>query len=426
VTAADMPDVTPLPDRVATAILDVASPRCVYVYDRITLVERARAVREALPAGSALLYAVKANGSPDILDALAAVVDGFDVASGGELALARIARAGRATVAGSTLAAAGAAAGLTRWATPSGDVQEIHFSGPGKTDAELAAGVEAEATVTVESMHELRRLAVAAESSGVRVNVTLRVNRMHDPITGSHTMTGTPTPFGIDEAEIGGAIELVWQHPALRLRGFALHAVSNNLDAAAHARFVVDAVQWSAATAERHGMPLSVINVGGGFGVDYMSTDAFDLTAFGKALSSLALPSAARLIFELGRFLAADAGWYAAEVLDLKRNHGRWFAVLRGGTHHFRLPAAWGYSHPFTVLPVDEWTRSYPRPEVRDVPVDAVGELCTPRDVLTRDQTVPRLRVGDVLVFARAGAYGWDISHHDYLRHDPPTFVITG
>ena len=94
--------------------------------------------------------------------------------------------------------------------------------------------------------------------------------------------------------------------------------------------------------------------------------------------------------------LAADAGWYAAEVLDLKHTHGRTFAVLRGGTHHFRLPAAWGYDHPFTVLPVDHWPYPFARPEVADVAVDAVGELCTPRDVLSRGQHVDRLRIGDV------------------------------
>jgi diaminopimelate decarboxylase len=46
--------------------------------------------------------------------------------------------------------------------------------------------------------------------------------------------------------------------------------------------------------------------------------------------------------------------------------------------------------------------------------------------VLTRGQRVARLRAGDVIVFSRTGAYGWDISHHDFLRHDPPAFVITG
>jgi len=78
------------------------------------------------------------------------------------------------------------------------------------------------------------------------------------------------------------------------------------------------------------------------------------------------------------------------------------------------------------VVPVEDWAHPYDRPEVHGVEVDAVGELCTPRDVLTRGQTVTRLRVGDLLVFARTGAYGWDISHHEFLRHDPPQFLVTG
>jgi diaminopimelate decarboxylase len=162
------------------------------------------------------------------------------------------------------------------------------------------------------------------------------------------------------------------------------------------------------------------VNVGGGFGVDYAGERDFDLAALRGSL-----PTGVPLVFELGRYLVAGAGWYATEVLDLKHTHGRWFAVLRGGTHHFRLPAAWGYSHPFTVLPVPGWRYPFDRPEVRDVEVDAVGELCTPRDVLTRGQRVDRLRVGDVLVFARTGGYAWDISHHDFLHHPyPQVFVL--
>jgi diaminopimelate decarboxylase len=182
--------------------------------------------------------------------------------------------------------------------------------------------------------------------------------------------------------------------------GFGLHAVSNNLDAAAHGAYVQDAVEWSVEAAATYRFALEIVNVGGGFGIDYTGGDRFDLSVLRPALTRAAgqLPLGARLVFELGRFLAADAGWYAAEVLDLKRTHGRWFAVLRGGTHHFRLPAAWGYSHPFTVVPVADWAHPYHRPEVEDVTVDAVGELCTPRDVLARDQHVERLRVGDVLV----------------------------
>jgi diaminopimelate decarboxylase len=393
-----------MPDRVRDALLALPAPRCAYVYDRATLQATAAAVRSAIPKGSTLLYAVKANGHPDVLAALAGEVDGYEVGSGGELALARIARAGQ------------------------GGATEIVFGGPAKTEAEIEAAVEAEATVNVESALELRRLAVAAETAGVRVRMALRVNRSDVTITGSHRMTGVATPFGIDEAHLSEVVDLASRHPSLRLTGFALHAVSNNLDAAAHAAFVTDAVGWALSAAHEYGMLLETINVGGGFGIDYTGGTRFDLDVLGDGLveAERVLPEGVRLVFELGRYLTADAGWYAAEVLDLKRNHGRWFAVLRGGTHHFRLPAAWGYSHPFTVLPVQAWTRPYDRPEVNGVTIDVVGELCTPRDVLARDHPVGRLRVGDLLVFARAGAYGWDISHHDFLRHDPPEFLVTG
>ena len=397
-----MPDA--IPERVLASVLATASPRCAYVYDRTILSRTAAAVRAVLPDACTLLYAVKANGHPDVLAALATEVDGFEVASGGELALARIARAGV------------------------GSADQIVFGGPGKTDGELESAVEAGATVNVESLLELRRLAVVAESMGTRVRTVLWVNRLDAGLPGTLRMTGTPTPFGLDEGLLGEAVELAYGHPAVRVVGFSLHAVSNNLDAAAHGAFVRQAVTWSVETAAMLRVPLEVVNVGGGFGIDYTGDERFDLGVLGASVEAAMadLRAGARLVFELGRYLAADAGWYAAEVLDLKRTHGRWFAVLRGGTHHFRLPAAWGYSHPFTVVRVPQWTRAYERPEVRDVTVDVVGELCTPRDVLARDAHVAELSVGDLLFFGRTGAYGWDISHHEFLRHDPPQFMVTG
>jgi diaminopimelate decarboxylase len=246
--------------------------------------------------------------------------------------------------------------------------------------------------------------------------VALRVNRAGPTLAGSHTMAGAPTPFGLDEGDLPAALALA-RSLGLEPLGFHLHAVSNNLDAAAHAAHVNAAVAWSTTTAHRLGMRLRHINVGGGFGIDYTGGREFDLAALAT------VPADPRLVFEPGRYLAAPAGWYAAEVVDLKRVHGTWFAVLRGGTHHFRLPAAWGYSHPFTVVPVERWPYGGERPEVRDAAVTVAGELCTPRDVLARAVDVGRLRVGDVLVFGNTGAYGWDISHHDFLRHPHPDVI---
>jgi diaminopimelate decarboxylase len=384
-----------VPERVAAAVAGAARPVCAYIYDTAVLRARAEATRAALPDGAQVLYAVKANGHPAVIAALARCLDGLEVASGGELALA----------------------------VDSG-ARRIVFGGPAKTDTELAAAAAAGVLVHVESAHELRRLALVA--AGANVTIALRVNRAGGALPGTHQMTGVASPFGIDEAQLLDAIELAAGLPEIDLVGFHLHAVSNNLDAAAHAAFVADALEWADAASARHGIDLRYVNVGGGFGVDYTGLESFDLPVFARQLSAVVDPrlNGVRLVFEPGRFLAADAGWYAAQVLDLKCTHGQWFAVLRGGTHHFRLPAAWRYSHPFAVVPVDHWPYRFARPEVRDVAVDAVGELCTPRDVLTRGQHVGRMRVGDVLVFARAGAYGWDISHHEYLRHPHPDVLV--
>jgi 2-[(L-alanin-3-ylcarbamoyl)methyl]-2-hydroxybutanedioate decarboxylase len=381
-----------IPTRVAAALRAAQRPVCAYVYDTAVLRSTVTALRAALPPDSLLCYAVKANGDARLLAALADAVDGFEVASGGELALAQSA-GGRLLL----------------------------FGGPAKTDRELAAAVQARALINVESPLELHRLAHVA--AGRPTRLLLRVNREAPAPPGSHAMSGMPTPFGIDERRLASTVKLcrrlgVWP------QGFHLHAVSNNLDAAAHAAYVLDAVRWAVAAARTHDVALRYVNVGGGLGVDYTGDHRFDLATLWAALSTVDdLPAGVRLIFEPGRFIAAPAGWYAAEVVDLKRTHGRMFAVLRGGSHHFRLPAAWGYSHPFTVLGLDGWAYPFPRPEVHDACVDAVGELCTPRDVLTRDQRVDRVRVGDVLVFGNAGGYGWDISHRDFLRHPYPEMI---
>ncbi|MEV4533988.1 alanine racemase [Asanoa sp. NPDC049518] len=372
-----------IPERVAAALRAAHRPVCAYVYDPAVATGRITALRAALPPGTRVLYAVKANSNPDLVREIATHADGLEVASGGELALAR--RTG---------------------------AQEIAFAGPAKTDAELDAAVTAHAMIHVESAHELRRLTHIAQGRPVRA--ALRVNRAADTPSGTHRMTGTPTPFGIAEEDLHTLPR------DLPISGFHLHAVSNNLDAAAHATFVDEAITWSQHTAARLGIDLRYVNAGGGFGIDYTGDTTFDLSR----LRIKEPPHGVTLAVEPGRWIAADTGWYAAEVIDLKRNHGRWFAVLRGGTHHFRLPAAWGYSHPFTVLPVDDWPHPFPRPEVSDVTVDATGELCTPRDVLTRGQHVDHLRVGDVLVYARTGAYGWDISHHDFLSHPYPEVTV--
>ncbi|MET7903462.1 type III PLP-dependent enzyme [Streptomyces sp. NPDC005355] len=368
-----------------------------YVYDLADLGAHARAVRDALPPGVELYYAAKANPAPPILRALAPYVTGYEVASGGELE-------------------------HVRTAVPE---LPLAFGGPGKTEGELRRalklGVE---RFHVESEHELRLL---AQLAGARtVGVLLRVNLpLDDAASGGAAlaMGGRPSPFGLDPDRVEHLLPLFTADGPLRLRGIHAHLASG-LDAPTQVTVAAGITDWARKLSDRHGSALTEVNVGGGMGVDYARPDRrFDWAAYGAGMAAIAQRNPdLTLRIEPGRALTAYCGWYLTEVLDIKHSGGEAFAVLRGGTHHLRTPAAKQHDHPFRILPTEEWPRPWPRPAAREEPVTLVGQLCTPKDVLARHIPVARLRAGDRIAFALAGAYAWNISHHDFLMHPKPGF----
>ncbi|WP_048910253.1 type III PLP-dependent enzyme [Streptomyces sp. NRRL WC-3744] len=363
-----------------------------YVYDLPALREHVRTIRAALPERVELLYAAKANSDPRVLRTLAAHVHGFEVASGGEL-------------------------GHVRAHAP--DVP-IAFGGPGKTRQELTraldAGVE---RLHIESEHELLLLTTLLGDR--TADVLLRVNLPVD--VGQVALTMGGGPFGMDPAQLDRCLEVMASAPGVRLRGLHLHLASG-LQAQPQLALVDKILTWAGNWAGHRGTNLTEVNIGGGMGVDYAHPPrVYDWAAFGAGLRRiLTRHPGLTLRIEPGRSVTAYCGWYVTEVLDIKFSRGHAFAVLRGGTHHLRTPAAKQHDQPFEVIPDDVWLRPWNRPEVRDEPVTLVGQLCTPKDVLASRIMVERLRVGDRVAFAMAGAYAWNISHHAFLMHPHPTF----
>ncbi|WP_370410394.1 type III PLP-dependent enzyme [Streptomyces fradiae] len=378
-----------------------------YVYDLTALREHAAGVRAALPERVELYYAAKANPEPELLSALSPYVDGYEVSSGGELA-----HVGRA-VPGRPLA----------------------FGGPGKTPAEIAAaldlGVE---RFHVESLHELRVLAdlAADRAPDTPVGVLLRFNLPLSAASlegSSLAMGGRPTPFGLDPADADTAVALLTDGtlPQLRLLGVHAHLASG-LEAEEQIGVAESVVTWATRLAARHRVRLAEVNVGGGMHVDYTTPERrYDWSTYGKGLARLLDDHPdLTLRIEPGRALTAYCGWYATEVLDVKRSHGEDFAVVRGGTHHLRTPAAKGHDQPCSVLPVHSWPHPWPRPVAGSDTVTLTGQLCTPKDLLARHVPARGLRAGDRVAFGLAGAYAWNISHHDFLMHPRPGFHFLG
>ncbi|KND33888.1 diaminopimelate decarboxylase [Streptomyces acidiscabies] len=366
-----------------------------YVYDLAALREHAAAVRGALPSRVEVYYAAKANPEAEILAALGAYVDGYEVSSGGELAHVARAVPGRA----------------------------LAFGGPGKTPDEvrgaLDAGVE---RFHVESEYELAMLAALA--GGRRVSVLPRVNLAvpDGALTGSQlAMGGRPTPFGMDPSRAAVVARGLASGAYGNLELVGVHAhLASGLDTEAQVAVAGAVVEWATGI----GVPLAEVNVGGGMAVDYGDPESrFDWVAYGKGLGEIAdAHPELTLRIEPGRALTAYCGWYVTEVLDVKRSHGEEFAVVRGGTHHLRTPATKGHDQPCVVLPVEEWAHPWPRAAASGELVTLAGQLCTPKDLLARGVAAGGLRAGDRVAFSMAGAYAWNISHHEFLMHPRPGF----
>lgn len=386
----------------AAAKAAATSPWCAYLYDLEALRRHAGGLVASLPPEFELFYAAKANSDAPILRTLAPIVAGFEIASSGELA----------------------------WLREHCPQAPLIFGGPGKTDEELVAALDAGVErIHVESLGELERLGVLARRIGVRPAILLRMNL---PLTEMPdvplAMGGRATPFGIDIALLGECLAWLADHPELRLEGFHFHLMSGQRDAAAHLALIDGYVRTVQSWNREHGLEVRHINVGGGIGINYRDPEqVFDWPVFSAGLAQLVARRGLkgwRLRFEMGRYVAAGCGVYAMEVLDIKSTFGRTFVVARGGTHHFRTPYAQSHSHPFRVLPIEPWRRPYRRLEAVREAVTVVGQLCTPKDVLATEAPVDRVRVGDVLLFPLAGAYAWHISHHDFLRHPHPETIF--
>lgn len=399
------PEGTPVTEAVAIAARELAVDNTLpaYVYDLEHLATHVAGIRAAVAASGApleVLHAVKANPGPELLAVIAEHVDGLEVASGGELAHVR--------------------ARLP-------DVP-LAFGGPGKTDAELAAALDVRVErYHVESLHELRRLDALARAMGHVAQVLLRVNLATGPAgngAAALTMGGAPSPFGMDPAEADAAATELAQLPGVRVLGIHAHLASG-LDPAGCAALAERILTWASEFGHRHNLDLREVNVGGGMAVDYQRPDrVFGWADYAQRLAKLVMahtPLTVRI--EPGRAVSAYSGWYATRVLDLKRSHGGWFAICAGGTHHLRTPAAKGHDQPLAILPTEQWRRPWTRPQVSGEPVTFVGQLCTPKDVLARQVHLPRLAVGDLVLFAMAGAYAYNISHHDFLMHPAPTVM---
>lgn len=365
-----------------------------FVYSGAMLRARVADLRAAMPDRLAIHYAMKANPFAPLLRLMGTLVDGFDIASGGELGLAL-------------------EAGL--------DPERISFAGPGKRDMELQAAILRGVTLNLESEGEATRALAIGERIGKAPRLAIRVNPDFGLAGSGMKMGGGAKPFGVDAERVPALARRVVEAGA-QWRGFHIFAGSQSLHTDAIIETQAQTIQLAARLADQAGVGLPHCNLGGGMGIPYFPGDTpVDAPRVGEALAREfeRMPDVlaqTQFCIELGRYLVGEAGVYLTRIVDRKVSHGEVYLVTDGGLHH-QLAASGNFG---TVV-----RRNYPvaiatqfgRESVEEANV--VGCLCTPLDRLADKAGFPHADVGDLVAVFCAGAYGASASPSAFLGQGP-------
>jgi diaminopimelate decarboxylase len=370
-----------------------------YAYDRGLLTERVRMLRNLLPKDILLHYAVKANPMPALVQHMAGLVDGLDVASNGEMRVA-----------------------LDTGVSP----KNISFAGPGKTVRELFCAISAGIIINIESENEMETIADLAKRYKIHSSVAIRVNPDFELKTSGMKMGGGPKQFGVDAERVPAMLKRL-KHLDLDFIGFHIFSGSQNLNVDAIQECQEKTIRLAMKLAEYSPSPVRLINIGGGLGIPYFPGDKpLDVGPIGENLYRLLLilneylPQA-QIVMELGRYLVGEAGIYVCKVLDRKISRGQIFLITDGGLHH-HLAASGNFGQIIRKnYPVFVGNKVTGRE--REI-VSVVGPLCTPLDLLADKMEMAKAEIGDFIVILQSGAYGLTASPIQFLNHPIPAELL--
>jgi len=380
-------------------LIGLAGTTPAFIYSREHLTRRVADLRAVMPNRLGINYAIKANPYAPLLGHMAALVDGFDIASGGELEMAQ-------------------KAGL--------DAAKISFAGPGKRDSELELAIVAGVTLNLESENEAVRALAIGQRLGITPRLAIRVNPSFELRGSGMKMGGGAKPFGVDQERVPDLARMIIDANA-EWRGFHIFTGSQALNADAIIEAQANVLQLADELSARIGHAVPKLNMGGGIGIPYFHGDEpVDISAIGAALNKRfsELPTSlaeTEFCIELGRYLVGESGVYLTQIVDRKDSHGTIFLITDGGLHH-QLAASGNFG---TVV-----RRNYPAAiatQYGQAPVEEasiVGCLCTPLDRLADKAHLPRADVGDIVAVFCAGAYGATASPSAFLGQGPAAELL--
>ena len=366
-----------------------------YYYDTNVLRATLQVIKDEMRAleNCVVHYAIKANANPKLLPIISSYGLGADCVSGGEIEVA------------------------LKTGFPA---DKIVFAGVGKADWEINLALDNNIfCFNVESLPELEVINELAGAKGKVARVAFRIN----PDVGAHTHANITTglaenKFGINMVDMEGIIARAKVLDHVRFVGLHFHIGSQILDFDADFLPLCERINDLQDQLERKGIRVDNINVGGGLGVDYDQPEQHLIPDFKAYMSMFAKHLQLRpwqtLHFEPGRSIVAQCGSLISRVLYVKRSADKQFAIIDAGMTELIRPALYQAHHLIENLTSNEKTEIY----------DVVGPICESSDLFGKDESLPRVRRGDLIALRSAGAYGETMASTYNCRALPKGYIL--
>ncbi len=374
-------------------ITEVGTP--VYIYSKATFIDHLQKIQKAYnQIDTTVCYSVKACGNINILKILAEAGSGFDIVSGGELY--RVLQAG-------------------------GEPSKTVYAGVGKTDREFIEGLDAGiGYFNIESEAELENLIRLATQQKKQPKAALRVNPDINPKTHKYTTTGKKeTKFGVDIERARKVFVDYGRNKAVKLCAIHIHLGS----AGKTIKPYVEAIEKVLLLIEQlrlDGFTIEAIDIGGGYGADYITAEAPTAADYAAAIVPLLAGKNLKLILEPGASIAANAAILVTKVLYLKSSGSKKFVIVDAGMNDLIRPPLYGAFHFIWPTKVDK--KFIPIRRDRNLQlagtevVDVVGPVCESADFFAQDRALPPIKRDVLLSIFTAGAYGFTMSSNYNAR----------
>lgn len=364
-----------------------------YIYSKNYLQDRYREFDEAFNyVKHSVFYAVKSNFNLNVMKTFADMGSGLDINSAGELYRARRINA---------------------------DPSRIIMSGVGKTPAEIKLAIETDIKLLkAESFDELEMINKIAEQLGVVANVALRINPDVDAKTHPYISTGlAENKFGIDSSNAVNLFRRGLELKNIALTGIDMHIGSQITTVTPF----VEAVSKMAklfAEIRSYGVPLAHFDIGGGIGVRYKNEEVFSPREMAEAIKPVISQLGCEIMFEPGRYLTANSGILAIEIIYAKTNRNKLFYVTDGAMTELIRPSLYSAYHHVQPLTLNT--------DREDITADIVGPVCESSDFIGKNREIQKCNAGEKLAVMSAGAYGMVMASNYNGRRRPPEIMVDG